>query len=177
MESEKHSVNKVVLDHKVVKRIFERLIDVHGFGDWRIFLDNEPIAEPSLSYNPKSTPPWIIHREDLKAINALHKRLVAEIAAADVLAESSENSKGFLIFLGGCIVSKVILLIHCLLLTYNYYKVKTLPYPGRTASSYLNPEIVPDLKEALALTDYVLFAHREQHPICARRFSATSTPR
>ena len=148
---------------KAYEQMFLRLIDIHSFGDWRIFLDEKSDEKTDLSYDPETTPPWIIHREDLLAINDLHRRLAKDIAAADIPTESGEKSEGFLVFLGGCIVSKVILLIHCLLLSYNYYKVKTIPYPGRTASSYLNPAIVPDLRDALALTALVLFSHRDEH--------------
>ena len=155
---------EAVIDIAAVTKMFLRLIDVHRFGDWRIFLGDDPAPGPSFFYEPENTPPWIIHREDLEAINALHRRLAKEIAAAETPAEDPEKSEGFVIYIGGCIVSKVIMLIHCLLLTYNYYKVKTIPYPGRTASSYLNPEIVPDLKDALMLTVYVLFMRREEHP-------------
>ena len=95
----------------------------------------------------------------------MHRRLVKEIAAAEIPEERPEKSEGLLVFAGGCIVSKVIILIHSLLLSYNYYKVRTLPYPGRTASSYLNPEIVPDLRDALVIALYVFFAQRDEQPL------------
>ena len=85
-----------------------------------------------------------------------------KIAAAKIPKERPEKSEGLLVFVGGCIVSKVIILIHSLLLTYNYYKVPTIPYPGRTASAFLNPEIVPDLRDALALALYIFFAQRDE---------------
>ena len=151
-------------DMKAYERMFLRLIDVHRFGDWRLFLDEKPDERSELSYDAETTPPWIIHRENLLAINDLHRRLAKDIVAAEIPMEHPEKSEGFLVFLGGCIVSKVILLIHCLLLSYNYYKVKTIPYPGRSASSYLNPAIVPDLQEALALSALILFTHRDEHP-------------
>ena len=146
------------LDLTATERILLRLIDVHRFGDWRIFLDDEETGEQDFTtYDTENTPPWIIHREDLEAICALHRQLVKAIRAAEIPMENGQKSEGFLVFVGGCIVSKVILLVHCLLLSYNYYKVKAIPYPGRTASSYLNPEIVPDLRDALALTVFILF--------------------
>ena len=154
------------IDLAAAKRMFIQLIDVHRFGDWRIFLDGEESDEQDFtSYDPENTPPWIIHREDLEAICALHRQLVKAIRAAEIPMENGQKSEGFLVFVGGCIVSKVILLVHCLLLSYNYYKVKAIPYPGRTASSYLNPEIVPDLRDALALTVFILFRNFDgSHP-------------
>ena len=151
-------------DMKAYEQMLLRLIDIHRFGDWSIFLDDETDTKAEITYDPVTTPPWIIHREDLLAISDLHRRLAKDIAAANIPTKSGEKSEGFLVFLGGCIVSKVILLIHCLLLSYNYYKVKSIPYPGRAASSYLNPAIVPDLRDALALTALILFAHRDEHP-------------
>ena len=166
METENPSDDDVIVDLTAAKRMFMQLIDVHRFGDWRIFLDGEePDESDFTSYDPENTPPWIIHREDLEAICALHRQLVKAIVAADIPMEGGKKSEGFLVLVGGCIVSKVILLIHCLLLSYNYYKVKTIPYPGRTASSYLNPEIVPDLRDALALTVFILFRNFDgSHP-------------
>lgn len=154
------------LDLTATERMLMRLIDVHRFGDWRIFLDAEESDEQDFSsYDPENTPPWIIHREDLEAICALHKQLVKAIRAAEIPMEDGQKSEGFLVFVGGCIVSKVILLVHCLLISYNYYKVKSIPYPGCTASSYLNPQIVPDLKDALALTALILFSNSDgSHP-------------
>lgn len=166
MKTEDTSDCNGLVDLAAVKRVFFQLIDVHRFGDWRIFLDGEDPDEPDFtSYDPENTPPWIIHREDLEAICDLHKQLVKAIGSADIPMKDGEKSEGFIVFVGGCIVSKVILLIHCLLLSYNYYKVKTIPYPGRTASSYLNPEIVPDLKDALALTVFILYRNFDgSHP-------------
>ena len=158
METEDPLNHDALVDLTAAKRMFLQLIDVHRFGDWRIFLDGEEPDEPDFtSYDPENTPPWIIHREDLEAIGALHKQLAKAILAADIPMKDGEKSEGFIVFVGGCIISKVILLIHRLLLSYNYYKVKTIPYPGSTASSYLNPEIVPDLRDALALTIFILF--------------------
>ena len=54
-----------------------RFIDVHRFGNWRLFFDDE-VADAEISYNPENTPPWIIHKEDLAAVNALYRRLVKE---------------------------------------------------------------------------------------------------
>ena len=167
METEDTSDSNALDDLAADARMFMQLIDVHRFGDWRIFLDDDDPDEQQdfASYNPENTPPWIIHREDLEAISALHKQLARAIAAAEIPMENGEKSEGFLVFVGGCIVSKVILLIHCLLISYNYYKVKAIPYPGRTASSYLNPEIVPDLKDALVLTALILFRNADgSHP-------------
>ena len=166
MKTEDPSDRDVLIDLAAVTRMFMQLVDVHRFGDWRIFLDGEEPNEPDFSsYDPENTPPWIIHREDLVAIGTLHKQLVKAIVAADIPMEGGAKSEGFLVFVGGCIVSKVIMLVHCLLLSYNYYKVKTIPYPGRAASSYLNPEIVPDLRDALALTVFILFKNFDRsHP-------------
>ena len=156
---------RIEIDLDAAAKMYMRLADVHRFGNWRLFFDGEEIADPELTYRPENTPPWIIHKEDLEAINAMHRRLVKEIAAAEIPKERPEKSEGLLIFAGGCIVSKVIILIHSLLLSYNYYKVRTLPYPGRTASSYLNPEIVPDLRDALVIALYVFFAQRDEQPL------------
>ena len=159
-ENSPGSDSDVLVDLAATRRLFMQRIDVHRFGDWRIFLDGEEPDETDFtSYDPEKTPPWIIHREDLEAIGALHKQLVKAMLAADIPMKGGEKSEGFIVFVGGCIVSKVILLVHCLLLSYNYYKVKTIPYPARSASSYLNPEIVPDLKDALALTVFILFGN------------------
>ena len=155
----------IAIDMKAFELMYLRLIDVHRFGDWRLLIDDEESPDVKYTYKPEDTPPWIIHQEDLAAINALHRRLKKEIATANVPMEKPEKSEGLLVFVGGCIVSKVIMLIHCLLLTYNYYHVKTAPYPGRTASSYLNPEIVPDLRDALGLALYVFFAQRDERPL------------
>ena len=152
---------KIVIDLAAAERMFLRLVDVHRFGNWRLFF-NEDQAGADLTYDPGNTPPWIIHKEDLAAINALHRRLAKEVATAKIPKVRPEKSEGLLIFAGGCIVSKVIILIHSLLLTYNYYKVRTIPYPGRSASAYLNPEIVPDLRDALGLALYVFFAQRDE---------------
>ena len=154
----------VVIDLDAAARMYMRFIDVHRFGNWRLFFDDE-VADAEISYNPENTPPWIIHKEDLAAVNALYRRLVKEIAAAKIPKERPEKSEGLLVFVGGCIVSKVIILIHSLLLTYNYYKVRTIPYPGRTASAYLNPEIVPDLRDALALALYIFFVQRDEQSL------------
>lgn len=125
MKTEDTSDCNGLVDLAAVKRVFFQLIDVHRFGDWRIFLDGEDPDEPDFtSYDPENTPPWIIHREDLEAICDLHKQLVKAIGSADIPMEDGEKSEGFLVFVGGCIVSKVILLIHCLLLSYNYYNTR-----------------------------------------------------
>ena len=41
----------------------------------------------------------------------------------------------------------------------------TIPYPGRTASAFLNPEIVPGLRDALALALYIFFVQRDEQPL------------
>ena len=155
---------KVVINLNAAARMYLRLVDVHRFGNWRLFFDDE-VADAEYTYNLENTPPWVIHREDLEAINALFRRLAKKIAETEIPKEKPEKSEGLLVFVGGCIVSKVIILIHSLLLSYNYYKVRTIPYPGQTASAYLNPEIVPDLRDALTLALYIFFAQRDERPL------------
>ena len=142
-----------------------RFFSTHLFGNMLFFLDETPDScAPMGEFDPEKSPPWIIHREDLLAINALYKRIVKEMHSVEMPEKDCEKSEGFLIFVGGCIVSKVIILIHYLLLSYNYYKIRTVSFPGLTISAYLNPEIVPDLKEALVFSYYVIFANPERHP-------------
>ena len=98
MKTEDPSDRDSLVDLAAVKRIFLQLIDVHRFADWRIFLDSEDPDEPDFtSYDPENTPLWIIHREDLEAIGALHKQLVKAIGSAHIPMEDGEKSEGFLI--------------------------------------------------------------------------------
>ena len=98
MKTEDPSDRDSLVDLAAVKRIFLQLIDVHHFGDWRIFLDSGDPDEPDFtSYDPENTPPWIIHREDLETIGALHKQLVKAIGSAHIPMEDGEKSEGFLI--------------------------------------------------------------------------------
>ena len=91
MKTEDTSDCNGLVDLAAVKRVFFQLIDVHRFGDWRIFLDGEDPDEPDFtSYDPENTPPWIIHREDLEAICDLHKQLVKAIGPT---AQSSSRNK------------------------------------------------------------------------------------
>ena len=54
MKTEDTSDCNGLVDLAAVKRVFFQLIDVHRFGDWRIFLDGEDPDEPdSTSYDPE----------------------------------------------------------------------------------------------------------------------------
>lgn len=166
METKKKPGCEITIDLDAFKEMFFRFLDVHRFGKMRVFLDKKekPKPKPRFSHDPSKTPTWIIQREDLLLISEIHQRLVKDLSSAEVPADNPEKSEDFLIYIGGCIVSKVIMLIHSLLVSYNYYKIRTLPYPGRNPSNYLNPEIVPDLKDALTITVFVLFTNRDLHP-------------
>ena len=52
MEPEKPSDDDVFVDLAAVKRMFIQLVDVHRFGDWRIFLDgSHPYLRTSILSN------------------------------------------------------------------------------------------------------------------------------
>ena len=108
---------KIVIDLDAAKKMYTRLIDVHRFGKWRLFFDEEVPADAEFTYDLENTPPWIIHKEDIEAINALYRRLAKDITAAKIPDKKPDESEGILVFAGGCIISKVIILIHSLLLS------------------------------------------------------------
>ena len=56
-ENSPGSDSDVLVDLAATRRLFMQLIDVHRFGDWRIFLDGEEPDETDFtSYDPEKTP-------------------------------------------------------------------------------------------------------------------------
>ena len=84
---------RIAIDLNAVKMMYLRLIDVHRFGNWRLFFDEEVQADGEFTYDLENTPPWIIHKADIEAINALYLRLAKQIAAADAYFLRRHNEK------------------------------------------------------------------------------------
>lgn len=145
------------------------VLDTRQFGTLRILDDDDPITPSVQTVDSEQTPPWLIHKDDLEAIQNLHTKLIKAADATNIPedAPDPDRTEEFVASIGACIVSKIIVLIHALLLCYNYYQVKSVPYPGQRPSDLLNPLIVPDLHWTLVVCGYTLFQHRDEFP--ARR--------
>lgn len=139
-------------------KMMTRFLSASVFGDHRFLKEGEKPSKTDVGYELGNTPPYVIHQEDLKAISEMHRNMIARLPSVDIPedAEKIHEMPEFVMMMGWLAMCKVILLIQYLVISYNYYNVASVPYPGRSASSYLNPMVVPDLKDALILTGVCL---------------------
>lgn len=144
-------------------KVVTRFMQLQQYGSMRVLADGEPpvVGEELVSVD---MPPWILHEEDFKAIRAMHRRIIDTIRNFDLPEDASDelNHNYFLILTGCSVASKIIVLIHCLLICYNYYNVPTEKYPGIKPSSLLDRNMTPDLFEGLEVLKWALINNPEK---------------
>lgn len=136
---------------------FTRYFSMQDFGTFHIFYEDDDLPKDAISVDPDS-PPWLIHKEDFEAVQAMHRRMVKYIADAKDNENLSEDDaeKRTVTFTGFAVASKIIVLIQMLLISYNYYNVKTEKYPGFKPSALFDKELTPDLYFALFMYQSIM---------------------